>query len=242
MRRRLNILAAMAFGLLAGTRPARAQNMVPPMPDPRGAGGGIVVDHPPAPFGGPGADLDFFLPSVGQFWQRNASDFTLTTPATIRRVIWWGFYEENNPPASEIMRLRFYEPRPSDGLPGNVLFEESFIDPQRIATGVTVFPGHPEFRFQVDLPNPTTVPAGTPLWFEVVQVDDISTLFRWEDSATDGLGHAFINPLTLDWVQTTFPNDLAFQLSTVPEPAVLGLIATGAIPFVCRRRKVVICI
>ncbi|MFQ5425144.1 MAG: hypothetical protein ACE5F9_14360, partial [Phycisphaerae bacterium] len=45
MRPKLTILAAMGFGLLAGTRPAWTQSMVPPMPDPGGEKGTSLISR-----------------------------------------------------------------------------------------------------------------------------------------------------------------------------------------------------
>ena len=73
-------------------------------PGPRGDG--VVVDHSPSLSGGLFSDLSYTLfPSPTELSQEVASDFTLSAPATIRRVVWWGFYDEDNPPASEEMQV-----------------------------------------------------------------------------------------------------------------------------------------
>src|SRR5262245_1699565 len=88
-------------------------------------GSDVLVDQPPMQSSGSASDYAF-LDIVGNpYWQNSADSFTLSSPAMLRRITWWGFYNLDNPPVNEMMRIRLYEPRPSDGLPGNVLFEES---------------------------------------------------------------------------------------------------------------------
>lgn len=190
---------------------------------------GIVVDHPPLNTGGGASDTAFddgFVP-----WQRVADDILLGSAANIRRISFWGFYNADNPPATETMRVRFYGD--NTGLPddNNILFEESFFNPSRIATGRTVFTGiNPdEYVYQVDLSAPLSLAANTTFWLEIVQIGDASTHFRWEISQADQNGQAFINPITGNW-RETFPDltaDTAFQLSTIPEPTTIALFVLG---------------
>ncbi len=201
-------------------------------------GSGVIVDHPPLNTGGLASDTLLIDMFGNEIWQRVADDFVLGGAATIRRVNWWGFYHLDNPPATETMRIRFYGARASDGLPddNNVLFEESFLDPQRTATGRTVFTGvdPDEYIYQVDLTTPITLAATTPYWLEIVQVGDVDTHFRWEFSGPAPIGLAFVNPGVPDWQETTFSADNAYELSTVPEPSALGFFICGSL-FLRRR-------
>jgi hypothetical protein len=128
-----------------------------------GAGPGeLIVNHQPHPFGGLASDTelrdDFGVP----FWQRVADDIVLGQSASVGHIKWWGFYGSSfqspppAPPATETMRIRLYDARPSDGLPGDVLFQEQFLNPLRTPTGqiVAVGAGPPEYVFQVDLASP----------------------------------------------------------------------------------------
>lgn len=218
--------------LLAAAVPTRAAE-VPWEPGLRGEP--PIVDHPPFNTGGGASDLSFRLdPSPAELWQQLADDFVLSTPGTVRRIVWWGFYGDTfdsvpePPPVTERFRIRFYGARPGDGLPddGNILLEESFLDPSRVATGRIVFVGPlaPEFIYQVDLPTPLSLEAGTPYWLEVVQAGEIESLFRWEFSIADQNGQAFRNAATGDWRHTVSINaDTAYQLLAIPEPATLTL-------------------
>lgn len=207
----------------------------------------LIVDHPPLNSGGPAADTEFINSSNDPSWQQLADDFQVTQDAVIRRISWWGFYgsssleEVEPPPVTETMRARIYGARASDGLPddANILFEESFLSPSREATGRIVFvgPGPPEFKFEVDLTSPFALEAGTPYWLEIVQVGDINSLFRWEYGPTERTGHAFRHNLIVDWTHTFSADaDLAFQLSTIPEPISLLIWAIGIVTWGRRKR------
>lgn len=201
----------------------------------------IVVDHQPHPFGGLGADTEFVpdpsLPGVS--WQRAADDFLLLEPTTIRQVNWWGFYNEDNPPASETMRLRFLGARAGDGLPdeGNVLREQLVQNPSRTWTGHLVATGIAprEYFFATTLSAELQLQANTNYWLEIVQVGVVATRFRWEFSLAQRNGQATINP-SHDW-RTSYPgveSDTAFQLICVPEPSSALLLLLGVVAI--RRR------
>ncbi len=207
--------------------------------------GGLVWDQQPHPYGGPGADTDFYSDSGPRVWQQVADDIMLPSAATIRRIVWWGFYGGNftgsryPPPGPETMRLRFYDARPGDGLPGQTLWEESFLNPSRTWTGrdVQSVGGHPEYVFQTDLTTPFVLDAGVPYWLEIVQVGDVDSTYRWEYSPGVQTPYALKNTFYPDWQRTTLNIDVAFQLSTVPEPATFGLFVFGFMLVARRKRR-----
>jgi hypothetical protein len=218
--------AALALLFVAGPSQAEPHDWdnLPP-------GGGIVLDQQPTQGGGLGSDTAFRNDFGNPTWQQVADDVMLDSSATIRRLTWWGFYHEDNPPATESMRLRFYDVRPADGLPGNILFEESFLNPSRTATGLVIFTGvdpH-EYKYEVNLTTPFDLLAEIPYWLEIVQLGDPDIAFRWESgfaSPEDQI--AFSNPYVPDWMLTTsgLLNN-AFQLSTIPKPSTLALFGLG---------------
>jgi len=137
------------------------------------------------------------------------------------------------------MRIRIYDNRPTD-LPGQVVFEESFNDPQFFWTGLLVgglSPNAPEYEFTRQLSLPFDAQVGEKYWLEVVQVGDLNSHFRWEDSS---FGNDFAvlnsNPNVPDWHYFGSQGNLAFSLFAVPEPSVLVLIAFSAIAIQCGRR------
>lgn len=179
-----------------------------------------LIDHQPLNTGGPASDTQFLDLFGRESWQLLADDFSLDSDAAVRRVSWWGFYDQDNPPASEIMRIRFYSARPGDGLPGEVLYDQTVLNPSRTATGrrvgVTVLPK--EYFYQANLAVPLSFLGQTGYWLEIAQVGDGTTAFRWEFSQSDTNNFAYLNRQVPDWQIAPLGASLAFQLTPVPEP------------------------
>jgi hypothetical protein len=132
------------------------------------------------------------------------------------------------------MRIRFYAARASDGLPNDtaVLLEQAFLNPSRIWTG-RILGNQKEYIYESSLPSSLALAAETKYWIEVVQVGDADSYYRREYSLADLNGRAFKSALTSDWQQVG-TNDLAFQLSNVPEPGT-ALLATIVTILIMRR-------
>jgi hypothetical protein len=190
----------------------------------------IVVDHLPDGGGVSISDTDFLLGSVTSF-QQSADDFTLGTPATIRQIVWWGNYVGTTPSTDDTFRIRFYEAAQANGLPGNVSFEATILNAVRAPTGLLIPNGTggviPEYRFEANLLTPTALSSGTPHWLEIVQLGDPNSMFQWEWSSAQRNGFAFLSPNDAQWQKESFGEDLAFQLSTTPEPATTVFFALG---------------
>jgi len=221
----------MALGLLAGTGPVWAQSMVPPMPDPRG-GETVVWESLPNQSGGPGSDTAFLTEFGTPVWQRLADNFVLTGSGStipITRVTWWGFYQQTFAPDAQTMRIRIYDNRPND-LPGQVVFEESFNTPQFFWTGLLVgglSPNALEYEFTRQLSLPFDAQVGQKYWLEVVQIGDLNSHFRWEDSSF-GDDYVFLNLNIVDWAYSGSVVNRSFRLSTIPEPGTVSLLAMAA--------------
>ncbi len=198
----------------------------------------VLVDHQPTRRGGPAADTDFINMSGHESWQLLADDFSLSATTAIGRVTAWGFYNLDNPPSTETMRIRFYDSRPGDGFPGNVLYEQQFSSFSRIATGQIVFDndGLREFFYTFDLPVPVILDASTQYWLELVQLNDVTTAFRWESSSSGNRSLVFEHPAFPDWTLAS-GSDVAFQLFAVPEPTSLVLISLSLLQMVSARRR-----
>ncbi len=195
----------------------------------------IIVDHQPIP-NGPSSDTDFVTDSGIPYWQLLADDFTLSMPASIGHIRWWGLYGNvfgggsNSivpPVGDETMRIRFYGARLSDGLPGAMLYEQAFLNPSRVNTGqIADFgTGARRYEFDVDLPMAFEAQAGTRYWMEIAQVGIPNSVFRWSFSNPIDPTDAFAgtNPGLQDWIYRVGGN-LAFQLVDIPEPSVLTLV------------------
>jgi hypothetical protein len=207
----------------------------------------IVIDHQPYNTGGPAADTSFIDITTPLTAQHSADDFILDMPVTIRHVTWWGFYGSTftspaeQPPQTQTMRIRVYGARAQDGLPGSVLFEEAMVDPAFAWTGRQVLTGAVpnEYKFDVDLTTPMHLVSSRRYWLEIVQLESSNSLYRWEYSRTSEInGFAFQNAATIDWFHTqSITSDLAFQLSTIPEPTTAALFGIASMILIQNRRR-----
>lgn len=208
-------------------------------PQTHGPGGTVLVDHQPSNVGGFGADT-LFADFPGS--ERCADDFSITQAAIINRIVWWGFYDLNILPSTDdTFRIRVYDQRPGDLLPGLVLYEQSFSSVPRAWTGrfVLTFGAPREFRYEVDLPFSLNVNTNTTYWLEIAQIGDVNSFFRWEASNFPPMnGQAVINPIVGDWfAPQSVVSNTAFQLISVPEPCSLTFVALAGIAVISRRRR-----
>jgi len=193
----------------------------------------FIVDQQPDRSGGPASDTAFVIFPGHEYAQLVADDFTPSQADSIRAVRWWGYYYLNDtPPPAELMRLRIYSARLADGLPGDVLYEESFTDNARTSTGRTILiSGSPrEFRYQITLAQPFQLLPGVRYWTELAQLGDPASIFCWENAFPGDGFAAVMVPGGTDWSYLTSPSgsiDQAFQL-IAPEPATLVLLALAA--------------
>jgi len=197
----------------------------------------LIFEQQPSRNGGYAGDLDFYSDSGVRVWQQTADDFDIQSDAIVGRVSFYGFYGGSysgslDPPSGdETIRIRLYATRPADGLPGSVLYDESFLNPSRVPTGevVATARAHPEYFYEVESRKPMALSANITYWLEIVQVDLVDSHFRWEGSGSTGSPFAFLNPNVADWtLSAPLNNNMAFRLSTIPEPATLVL-STGGI-------------
>jgi len=191
----------------------------------------FIVNHEPYPLGGPGADTALPATQLPFAWNQAADNFQVPVEASVTHVNWWGFHFENVAPEFETTRIRLYRERAGDGLPGDILYEEVFENPERIDTGRTiVIGGGPhEYRYHVGLGVPMVLSPGIGYWLEIVQVGDPASGFRWEYSLAGGDGHAYVNNLVPDWqLPATYNGDLAFQL-VIPEPVTASMLLLGLV-------------
>lgn len=202
--------------------------------------GSVFLDQQPNQFGGPAADTSFYDEGGIERWQELADDVFLAQPATLRRIVWHGFYGDslkNNPeppPVTETMRVRIYDD--VAGLPNSILYEELFLNPSRIATGEVILtgPAPPEQRYQVDLVQPFELQSNTRYWLSISQMGDPDSAFRWETSQGTGIPYVFRSVFFPNWRLSGAVSNLSFQLLNVPEPGCC-IWLLGATVFLRRR-------
>jgi hypothetical protein len=207
----------------------------------------VFLDHAPDFSNGSGSDTGWNDIFGNHYWQQTADDFQLSSPVTLSTVAWYACYGDDlfsspppHPPSgNETIRIRLYNARPSDGLPGPTLYEETFVNPSRVATGRHVgLPTFPtEYRFQATLSTTVQLQASEPYWLEIAQIDDNASLFRWETSSAPGGPFAVINEHLEDWNYVPGANHVSFQLMSVPEPALFLSIVPYAIVFLRLRGR-----
>jgi len=207
----------------------------------------LLLDHQPYNFGGPAADTELRLSPTGPVVSQLLADqFRLDMATPIGSIVWWGFYgssfieEEEPPPDFQTFRMRIYDARAGDGLPGEIVAERQFENPSFAPTGrpvfTSVFP--PEFRFEATLNRPLLLAAENDYWFEITQLGSPDSRFRWMLSESILDDHVFLNASDPDWQFSNSDASLAYQLIAIPEPTTssAALVSLGAL-LIFRRRK-----
>lgn len=198
----------------------------------------VVVNQEPTRHGGDISDTAFDIFPGHVQAQLLADDFTLAEAASVTEARWWGFYN-SVPSDPEAIRFRIHESRPSDGLPGDIIFEQ--IDPaiSRSLTGHTVNVSGlpPEYLFSLSLSQAVALQAGVRYWVELCELDKPEITFHWEGGfGGNGVSAAMV-PGGTDWYYISSPSgaiDEAFQL-VAPEPGVIFLLSAGLLAV--RRHK-----
>jgi len=159
-----------------------------------------------------------------------ADAFSLNNAANICRANVYGFFGGTSPgldplpPVSETIRVRIWSD--ASGLPGAVLQEALLQNPSRTWTGffVALGPIRKEYLYQLEIPGCFAAQAGESYWLEVDQIDDVGSLFRWENANLFG-GFAQRFPIDSPWRSSSSnQGQMAYDLWT-PEPSAGALLA-----------------
>lgn len=169
----------------------------------------------------------------------HADRFSLPTTSSICRVRAFVFFGgtgviDPGPPETEYVRVRVFSD--SAGLPGHLLDEENFFNPQRELTGslISIVSPRREYIYTLPLDECFAADAGTLYWLEISQVGVIDSRFRWENSNTPG-EFAIQFPIGTDW-RLSSSGQLAYELWT-PEPCSGALLALGLTCMFHRRMR-----
>jgi hypothetical protein len=177
-----------------------------------------------------------------------ADNFMLSQNSPLCGVRFFGVYGADrvepppyivDPPLTETMGVRVYSD--AGGLPGSVLWEQTFSDAQRARSGrtVAVSPNRDEFVYTKTFFDCFAAAANTQYWANIYQVGDIGSRWRWEASYSDQ-SHAQQFPIGAPWHLTAGVGSygMAFELHATPEPlaGVLLMIGLGVRRPAVRRR------
>jgi len=153
-----------------------------------------------------------------------ADNLTLASPATVRSVKWWGYFDDNAVPIAPIsFDIVFYAD--AGGLPdqGNILSSTSVTFAEIADTGEN-FGGDPGeediYVFEANVP-PTNLPGGTQVWFSVLADSGSSNdgEFFWRfDSITGAYGAARLDFAAANPFQREPERDFSFVLDDAPIP------------------------
>ncbi len=168
--------------------------------------------------------------AMGDFLQ--SEDFTLAAPNFISTITFWDLEAG---PGDFKGSLYWAIQKDAAGIPGAIVASSTNASVLRSATGLTDTSGL-FFEFK-DIFNiaPTALSAGK-YWLTLHDGPLGNTDFAdfyWEWSNDDGNGQEFDLIANAGW-DSNFAEH-AFQLSNVPEPASLLLLATVLVPFAVRR-------
>jgi hypothetical protein len=154
-----------------------------------------------------------------------ADNFILDGPRRVKQIVIWGGYHPGNTPlAVDNFTVRIHQD--NEGIPGTVVYCKNGIVPaERTDTGVNLF-GVDEYRFTLNLPNPSTLPAGT-YWVEIFNdTTSITDDFFWETGTPDAINGITGSVYALEAPGTTWlmssSVDLALLINAIPPKAMPG--------------------
>ena len=170
---------------------------------------------------------------LGQtYTDQQGDDFVLTSSSTITDIHWWGRYEgdffTSDFIAPDDFTIRIFHITAAVPDP-NFFIELTDLDVQRTPTGDTFIP----YAYSVDI-EPITLMLDTPFLLSIVNnTAGDPDWWQWGAKVTNPDGNGVHRSADLDpWIKGSLTGivtdyELAFQLTTVPEPSTLLLVGMG---------------
>jgi hypothetical protein len=196
----------------------------------------VVIDKQP----NPGTGFGGLNSNVGLDFEREADDFSLSGPAQVNTVSWYGWFRDTSILTGDFDILFFNDV----GLPSNPAFYTTTVsNVTGASTGLSTSSGDPIFEWTATIPTASFSASGD-YWLSVqghADLLDFDTQWIW----------AFGNPITgegdvawqdeqsIVWQSSSITDAFAFTLSNVPIPPAIWLFGSGILGLIgmARRKK-----
>ncbi len=197
-----------------------------------------------------------------------ADDWTCPDGRPITDIHWWGGYwtpvadgqyshytdglsAALTPGSLQTFTINIWSDAPAGGSqpfsrPGSILetYVFNLADVHEVLYNTTTS-GRTVYQYYVDLPEHFEQVQGTTYWLSIrADLPPTSVQWGWHESNDHRVSPAVEDFKGSGWVQlqnNQYDNDMAFELTTIPEPGGLSVLCTGVVSlaaFLYRRRRV----